>query len=105
METSTSTTTNLSKHTVSSHPFMGHPREDPGSIFFTPSHQVFLYFDNITLNLLFWLNSPRFLRLSSHDRCPSPLIIFMDLLLYVHVYPALGSPELDTEGSIPSLNW
>ena len=67
------------------------------SIFFAPSHQVFLHFDKIPLTLLLSrLNSPSSLSLSPYERFPSPLIIFMDLFLYVRVSPVLGNTELDT---------
>ena len=60
---------------TASRPVTGHHWEEPGSIFFTPSHQVFIHIDKIPLSLLFSrLSCPSSLSLSSCERCSSALI-------------------------------
>ena len=54
----------------------GHHWKEPGSVFFAPSLQVFIYVDMIPLSLLFSrLKSPSSLRLSSHEKCLSPNLV------------------------------
>ena len=80
-------------------PFTGHHREEPGSIVFAPSLQVFVHTEKIPLSLLFSrLNCPSCPSLSSHDRCSNP---FMNFLAFhgthssLSVSLGLGIPELD----------
>lgn len=51
-------------------------REEPGSLYFSPSDEAFTHTDKTPLNLLFSrLDSPISLSLSLHDTCSSPFII------------------------------
>lgn len=65
---------------IASRSIPGHHWEELGSTFFTPSCQVFMHVDKISLSLpCSRLSNPSSLSLSSCDRCSKPLITLVAL--------------------------
>lgn len=80
---------------IASFPFTGYQWEEPGSILYSLSHQLFIHIDKIPL---VHLSSPSFLSLSWHNRCSIPWILwpFDGFIPVCQLLFAQGYSELDT---------